>query len=165
MGLSKLGVVLLGAVVLLAGCAVSPGERVASTSHSPDAPISIYAFGVDGPNAVGGVGVYVYFVNPSKTTYKYVRMWFSARNRVGDVVVSEIGRKRDAGIEEIGPFGFGDGSSRSGDRFGPLWYNASIACVVLEKVELVALDNSSKTFDSEAVKQLVPRGATTRCDR
>ena len=72
MKLSEFNIVRIGTVVIIAGCAATPGEYVARTSHSLDAPISIYAFGVDSPDSVGGVGVNVYFANPSKVTYKYV---------------------------------------------------------------------------------------------
>lgn len=148
---------------LVAGCATTPTERIKQFAHDKSAPISIYGFTPDGPNSVGGVGVRVQFINPTFVPYKYVRLTFSARNKVGDVVASRIGGDVYGTIEAVGPIPYGGGTNQFGDRYGPLWYNASINCVVLEKVQLVTHDNKILDFNFEQTKELISGGKNMRC--
>jgi hypothetical protein len=146
--------------VLAAGCAFSPSERVARLAHDKSAPLTILDFTPWGPNSADGISIQVAFINPSKDTYKYVNIYFTARNRVGDTVLSKIGGKRIAGTESIGPIPYG---GYSNGRYGPLWYNSSINCVVIERVEIVYMDNSRKSFEKEELNKLLPQERTMRC--
>lgn len=151
---------------LVSGCATpSPTERVAKLAHNKNVPISIYDFYNTGPDSAGGVGVHVEFINTSQNTYKYVNLTFSARNKVGDVARSEIGGETFVRTQSIGPFPFGgtNGGAKEYERFGPLWYNNSIKCAVLEEVELVYMDNTVKTLKGDAMKAVVPNGHNMRC--
>lgn len=147
-------------LVFLAGCALTPDQRVSRMAHDKSAPLSILDFTPWGPNSVGGVSVQVTFINPSKDTYKYVNISFSARNKVGDIVLSQIGGKKFAGTQSIGPIPYG---GYSNGRYGPLWYNNSITCVVIEDVEIVYMDNTKKVFEKDELKKLLPQGKTMRC--
>jgi len=163
---SLIGCLSLFVCGFLTGCATSsPAERVAKLAHDKNAPISIYNFYSTGADSAGGVGVYVEFVNPSQNTYKYVNLTFSARNKVGDVARSEIRNQTFGRTQSIGPFPFGatNGGAGEYERFGPLWYNSSIKCVVLEEVELVYMDNTVTTLKGDQMKAVVPNGHNMRC--
>ena len=147
--------------ILVLGCAaVSPEAQVAKLAHDPAAPVSISDFSPR-MNSVGGISVEITFINPTRNTYKYVNMMFSAHNAVGDAVSSSIGGAMRRGTQSIGPFPFGGGESNS--RYGPLWYNSSITCIVLQQVEIVRMDNSKEIFDFERSKTLVAQGKNVRC--
>lgn len=152
-------------IVLLTGCATTPSDKLKSQiyPYRTDSAISISGISVYSPNSAGGVLLLVNWVNPTNRTLKYVRMTFSPQNRVGDTVASDIGRKVLSSIEAVGPFGYGDGSDRYGDKYGPLWYNHSITCVTLEKVEIVSMDNTTTVFSGKEVSGLLVNATSIKC--
>lgn len=158
-------IAIVATIVLFSGCSTTPRDKLSEqiVRYREGAPISVSAITIYGPDAAGGIPITLYFVNPSRTVYKYVRMKFSATNRVGDRVYSEIGNEAFATIEAVGPIGYGEGSDRYGNRYKPLWYNSTVHCVILESVELVKMDNSILSFDKNQVKDLVPRDSTSFC--
>lgn len=152
------------APLLLTGCVtMTPAQRVAQYTSNEDVPIVVTGI-YRNPNRIDGVSVRVGFINTSQSTYKYVRMKFSARNKVGDPVASEIGNKYVAGVEFVGPFKYGDEVAAYNSNFPPLWYNSTITCVVLEEVEVVLQDNTTKTFDFEKSKKLAYKGRNKGCE-
>ncbi|MCJ2530704.1 MAG: hypothetical protein LN413_00080 [Candidatus Thermoplasmatota archaeon] len=124
-------------------------------------PIFIYQLSSSKPNSVGGVGPHVRFINSSDKTYKYVDLTAVPYNDVHDAVRSSIGNKSNATVRNTGPFRPDD---KGGGWWGATWYNWSITCVQLERVEITFMDGSEFVADgSEKVAELFKPGLSNDC--
>lgn len=129
------------AAVLLLGCASGAppseqqiAERLERALPDKNLPIYFPSFIPQGPNHVGGVGVYQRFINPSKKTFKYVLTEYTAQDRVLETVVSDIGNRREAGTKAVGPYAYGQETGVQ--KYEALWYNGSIKCVTMVRVTI-----------------------------
>lgn len=149
-------------LITLTGCSSMPPEQLVERTV-PDKSVPIYytAFEPNGPNSVGGAGVYQQFINPSHKVFKYVRTYYTAQDRVLETVKSEVGGKVVAGTKAIGPYSFGAITDYL--NFGPLWYNGSIKCVTITRVEITYMDDTSTVIEGPDVAKIVQRGQIRSC--
>lgn len=82
------------------------------------------------PNSAGGVDLILYWKNNATTEIKYIYIYVTPYNRVGDIESSEIGGKTTAKCRMVGPYSCGDGGRAV---FENVWYNNSITSAKIEK--------------------------------
>jgi len=117
-----------------------------------------------GPNSASGFNVYISLYNLSKKTIKYITLYVSPFNGVGDKISCTIRRRSQTKLEITGPLKTAsiddikecDRSSQHIHWFfwETLWYNPSITCIELDKVIVQFMDNSTYTYVREIPKIL-----------
>ena len=94
----------------------------------------------DGPNSAGGVGAKIVYrhLNPAKVI-KYLVFTVAPFNAVGDQVYGRLSRGSQQKLKVTGPI---EASDILKDKYheesfwGPLWYNSSIDCLRLDRVDI-----------------------------
>ncbi|MCW7552127.1 hypothetical protein NX722_05600 [Endozoicomonas gorgoniicola] len=116
----------------------------------PEVPILIGEFGTLSPNSAGGVNVQIQVLNTSPKTIKYITYWLTAYNRVGDSVPDKITKRSTKRVDYTGPLDPGAtnaqkelyGRNTTTDYWENIWYNSSIRCATMDKVEITYMDNT-----------------------
>ena len=97
-------------------------------------------------DTAGGVDLILYYdvgsVNKTNEI-KYVYLYATPYNRVGDIESSEIGGKTTAKCRLIGPYKQGDGGSLT---FEDVWYNYAISKVKIDKIEIEFMNGLTATY-------------------
>jgi hypothetical protein len=106
------------------------------------------------PNSAGGVNFSVQWKNVSNKTFKYIVFTVLPYNAVGDVQRCSIRNNAEFKGEETGPYEPGS-VSQNGTAWANAWYNYSIKCVKLKKVEITYMDGK-KTYITDIDKILDP---------
>lgn len=106
------------------------------------------------PNTAGGVDIQVGAMNPdSGEKLKYIRYWVSPFNAVGDKVQGETRRRDEAALRVTGPV------EADGDEDWSTWknvfYNSSIVCAEINKVEITYMDDSRDTWVGDELKEII----------
>ena len=154
-------------VIALTGCGTS-ARYEAELKYAEDAkkagtPILIEDIEPSYPNSAGGVDVEIDITNISDKTIKYIRYTVKPYNAVGDVVRGEISRKSLKRIRETGPIASGERTSR-GSVWENVWYNHSIRCIKITRVDITYMDGSSRNFTSSAsIQKMLRPGVKNSC--
>ena len=127
------------AVFALGGC-VTTAPKV---QNSTDQPITVVKHGMN-VSALGGYSYRGYFYNTSPRVMKYVDFYVVPMNAVGDPVEDGLTGKSTTGLRYTGFIG--PGGAKSGSFDGARWYNDSIKCVKVEKIEITYLDDTTETI-------------------
>ena len=115
------------------------------------------------PNSAGGVDVEIDITNISDKTIKYIRYTVKPYNAVGDVVRGDISRKSLERLKVTGPIASGERSSR-GSVWSNVWYNYSIECIKLTRVDITYMDGSSRNFaSSTSIQKMLRPGVKNSC--
>ena len=94
-------------------------------------------------DSAGGVDLILYYENNATNEIKYVYLYATPYNRVGDIEASEIGGKTTATCRLIGPFKKG---YRNDATFENVWYNYSISSVRIEKIEIEYMNGRTHVY-------------------
>ncbi len=86
----------------------------------------------------------LYWKNNATTKIKYIYIYVTPYNRVGDIESSEIGEKTTAKCRMVGPYSCGDGGR---SVFENVWYNNAITSAKIEKIEIEFATGSFITFE------------------
>ncbi|MBR7142849.1 MAG: hypothetical protein IKD06_04860 [Clostridia bacterium] len=114
--------------------------------------IRITKFYVGSPNSVGGVRVYINFINMSKTkTIKYFNFSFWLLNAVGDYVDCEIEDSSYFRCYKTGPYGPGEGLTDGSWNWGP-YYNWDIEDAELSSVSIEYTDGTTFYLNSKQIE-------------
>ncbi|MEO1074935.1 MAG: hypothetical protein AAFX41_03090 [Bacteroidota bacterium] len=97
------------------------------------------------PNTADGVSAVVAFDYVGERTIKYARFWVQPFNAVGDPVQSGIGDRGLIELELTGPIREGL-ETVSWDN---VWYNPTITCAKLERVQLEYMDGRDYMYINE----------------
>lgn len=119
-----------------------------------ESPLSIDHFGAGPPNSADGVGVGIRFRYDGSKQIKYAKFYATAYNRVGDEAPGRHQGSADALLSLTGPI-----RARQAPRYSSwdaVWYNPTISCVELKRVELEYLDGSSYVYVRELPRILSP---------
>ena len=113
-------------------------------------PIYVSHLEVYPPNSAGGVNVAIWIRNISERPFKYVYLTLKPYNRVGDLQSSEIGNHIRSSIKLTGPI---KALGTEGGQYKNLWYNHSIRCAELVKIEIVYFDGDSTVITGEELSK------------
>ena len=120
-------------------------------AKSSGLPILLYLKEVSNPDSAGGVDIKIGFQNLSKQNIKYVKFGVLPYNAVGDVVASEIGGKTLAILNFTGPLPYDEYKY---SRWENVWYNNSIRCIEIVKVDISYMDGSETSFENSEIKDI-----------
>lgn len=138
-------------------------QQVYELARSRGLPIVIDRITVSSPNSVGGVDLYINATNVSGRTIKYLVYNARAYNAVGDPVVGEISRSSITKVRETGPIPPNGRSSPYG-VWSNSWYNHSIRCARITRVEVIFMDGGRMAFSSEGqIKKLLRPDVSNFC--
>lgn len=102
------------------------------------------------PNSAGGVDLYITWTNKSNKTIKYVTFKVTPYNAVGDAQYCSIRNYSQVSVQVTGPI-------NSGQTYGDdkvwenAWYNNTITNAKLNEIDIIYMDNSTDTIDSNSV--------------
>lgn len=119
-------------------------------------------FGVfpDGPDGAGGVGAKViYRLLGSSKTAKYITFTVTPFNAVGDVVVDRISGEAQRRLKDTGPLDPRPIETEKYDEesfWDPIWYNPSIYCLRLDRVDIEYMDGTKKSLASNLGAAIYP---------
>jgi hypothetical protein len=131
-------------------------------ARSAGLPIVIDRIGVSQPNSAGGVDFRFAVTNTSDKTIKYLEITGVAYNAVGDTVRGEIRRTSTRRVTSTGPYG--PSMSTGGRILENAWYNNTVSCAIVTKVEITYMDNTTLTFSSlSSIQPLLRPGVTNSC--
>ena len=153
-------------VIALTGCGTS-ARYEAELKYAEDAkkagtPILIEDIEPSYPNSAGGVDVEIDITNISDKTIKYIRYTVKPYNAVGDVVRGEISRQSLKRLRETGPIASGERTR--GSYWSNTWYNYSIRCIKVTRVDITYMDGSSRNFTSSAsIQKMLRPGVKNSC--
>jgi len=147
---------ILFSLLALASCGpyIDPYQEEYNAASASGQPLVITAALVGRPNSVGGVDVYLDILNLSSKTIKYLKYRVVPFNAVGDSQRGSIRRYSTAKLNDTGPYA---PMSRIPGRWGTVWYNNTIRCIVVTRVEITYMDGSKRTFGNAAAVQSIMR--------
>lgn len=158
----------LNKVIGLALCAGILSSCAAGVSNIQDneAPVRLSHLSAGPPDYAGGIGARMSFSNVGDKAIKYLRFTAAPYNRVGDLQKSDIGGHSEYVLEVQGPLE--PGQSRGSEFFGyvrweRLWYNRSIVCLELVRMELIFMDDTTRTFGKPVIDRMMNRGVRNYC--
>jgi hypothetical protein len=152
---------LVFSVLTLVACAPSlSGDRIRQAQMA-DVPLLVTAITTSSPNSAGGVDVSFQAVNVGEREIKYVSFGVIPFNRVGDVVSSSIGNRREFRGLYTGPLR--SGQSISGLRWRNAWYNYSIVCAELKDLSVTFMDDSVVWFELDRVQMVLANPEVNNC--
>lgn len=116
---------------------------------------------ISGPDSVGGVDVGIDFKVGSQKTVKYIRFWTVPYNSVGDIVRSIVDQESEKILESVGPYAGNGSSERS--AWKTVWYNPSISCFEITKVEIEFMDGSIESYDNKELNLAFTKSDLNDC--
>jgi hypothetical protein len=155
MRIFKAGALGLATMALVTGCVTVPKvDQIAEFTRVYEAGLPLMIGGwFTRMNSAGGVGPVVTFVNSQPVVLKYVRFWFEPYDRVGTKLSSDLSSKVEGGVQSTGPFE--PKIPRNKNEFDPVWYNRSIHCIEMTRVEVVYMDDQVRSFDRSQTDQMM----------
>lgn len=105
-----------------------------------------------GPNSAGGVDVKVALEVFGSKTVKYFTIELEAYNTVGDRVGGRLRSEPRRRLKLTGPISATDGISQV--QWEDVWYNPTISCLKVARIEVEYMDGSSYTYVRELPKIL-----------
>ena len=118
-------------------------------------------FGVfpDGPNSAGGSGAkIVYRYLDGRKVIKYLYFTVTPFNSVGDPVADRISGKSQRRLTVTGPLEAAplDKKEFHEESFwDPIWYDNSLSCLRLDKVDVQYIDGSTETFSGKKLQDAI----------
>ncbi|MFT6459407.1 MAG: hypothetical protein ACJAR5_002972 [Pseudophaeobacter arcticus] len=132
-------------------------EAVAQAGH----PIVVTNLYASPPNSAGGVDVTIYSKNVSAKRIKYIRYTVEPYNAVGDKQTGTISRRSAAKLRDVGPI---EPSKFEGGTWENSWYNNSITCIRLSKVQIEFMDGLKRTYSGQdSVRRIVRSDISNSC--
>ena len=98
------------------------------------------------PNSAGGIDLVVYWETISQREIKYIYLYATPYNRVGDIEASEIGGKTTVRCRMVGPYKNNDGGRA---EFENVWYNNAISDTKIDKIEIEYMDGETIVYEGE----------------
>lgn len=136
-------------LLLLAGCATMKDYQGQATAS--DTPIVITEYGQSGKtSSIGGVSYEVTFYNLSGKTIKYLYLYLTPYNIIGDTAPSAVNGKVKAQLMLEGPIEPEDKTSFTWEN---VWFNHKISCIEPNAIEIKYMDGSSETLDREMLQK------------
>lgn len=116
-----------------------------SIKEKTNSPIVIMQSFPGRPNSADGVNYFFNFLNVSDKVLKYVIISASAYNRVDDKVPNKISGDFVEVCKITGPISAGKYYEGA---FENVWYNSTISYALIEKIEVIFMDNTSIVYDT-----------------
>ncbi len=110
-------------------------------------PIKVFA---DGPDSVGHIGVQIEYKNIAGKEIKYMDVYVTPQNSVGDDVCCRTTKISTTPIRVTGPLS--SGSTRGGWCDG-LWYNNSIVTAKIDHVDVTYNDDSIERYSADELSE------------
>lgn len=101
-----------------------------------------------GPNSAGGVSVRGVFVNNSSKSIKYITLYFTPYNQVGDAVGCSIKNVSEYGLKCTGPVEPNQFHVFFGEN---MWYNYSISSVKVTRAEIQYMDGTEESISGSDI--------------
>jgi hypothetical protein len=109
------------------------------------------------PNSACGVDVKTGFKNISKKTIKYINIDVLSYNAVGDIQKGSTRNYTLGRLQYTGPIEPGKIVRR---LFTKVWYNCTITCVNLKKIEVIFMDKTKMKVTGQKLEILSPDNST-----
>lgn len=122
-------------------------ESVMSLSAFLGEPSPVF---VDGPDEVGHVGIALRIENLAGKTIKYIVVYVTPYNRVGDPVECSVEGHSNFGTRTTGPIEAGEIWEGTCDG---IWYNHSIVGAKITHADVEFMDGTKERFDAAALTQ------------
>lgn len=137
-------------------------QRAKTVGISKPSTHFIEEFGIERVNSAGGVEPAASIVNPNrKSAIKYLRLYVTLYNAVGDPIVSRIGGRSGALLSYTGPLFFEDGTVDI--AWEPAWYNSTADCIKITSIQVDFMDGSRRSFTGAAVAGALAPGMSNDC--
>lgn len=108
------------------------------------------------PNSAGGIDVQIDLYNISKKEIKYITLYISAYNKVGDKVRCTARNRYQALLKITGPIAPAsivyEENAANESYWESIWYNHSITCIKIDKVVVEYMDKSRYSYVKELPK-------------
>lgn len=104
-------------------------------------------------DSVGGVELYINYINKSEKTIKYVDFGVTFYNAVGDPITSGTGISEINNCQDVGPFAPGEGRQGADWHWGK-FYNSTINSVKLVRLTIEYTDGSKLEMNTPEEAQL-----------
>lgn len=104
------------------------------------------------PNSAGGLGVIHTIKNIGDKTIKYVAVYYTAYNRVGDVIPSYVHEKINYGIKVTGPIEPNKKSEKG--YVENIWYDTSISSIKISKASIEYMDGSIEDIQGDLINKI-----------
>lgn len=101
---------------------------------------------VNGPDQVGHIGTQISVQNIAGKTIKYITVYLTPYNSVGDQVGCTVQGHSTFGIEITGPMTVGQKWEGYSDG---MWYNNSIVTAKIDRVHVIYTDNTEELYKGE----------------
>lgn len=103
-------------------------------------------------NSADGVSFYVNLLNNSKSrTIKYIRFYIAPFNPVGDMVKGDVQDRSEKTVRAVGPI---KPDNDAHYEFDNVWYNATIECVEIRRVDVEYMDGHEFVYINDLSKIL-----------
>lgn len=103
------------------------------------------------PNAVGGVSVIIDTANFSGRTIKYLKVFATPLNAVGDPVICTVRNESTRCLSITGPIK--DNADFSAAEFETVWFNPTIAKIEIDHAIAEYMDGTKEYFTKESLTQ------------
>ena len=106
---------------------------------------------VEGPDVVGHIGAAITIKNLAGKAIKYITVYLTPYNNVGDAVECTVGGHSTYGIEVTGPIAVSDQWQGYSDG---MWYNNSIVGAQIAFATVEFMDGSRELFEAESLVKM-----------
>ena len=142
-------VFIIAALLCLPGCVTMKDYQEQATARAT--PILITEYGQAGEaSEIGGVSYEVSLYNLSGKTIKYLYLYVTPYNILGDSVTSALNGKVRAELMLKGPIEPEDKTSFVWEN---VWFNRTIACIEPNSIEIRYQDGSTDSLDREMLQK------------
>lgn len=145
---------------ILVSCSTATSVDIEKAKNN-NVPLLVSKLYTSPPNSAGGIDVHLSYTNTATQTFKYVVFEVVPFNRVGDIAPSEIGRKITVRLNDVGPIEPGRGNS--GGYWKNVWYNSTIQCVELRKLELTHMDGRIESYVGAELSKMISSKIRNSC--
>lgn len=112
--------------------------------------IRVKSIATSEPNSASGVDLYITWTNNSNKTIKYITFKVTPYNAVGDAQYCNIRNYSEFSGKVTGPINAGQ-TYGDGGVWSNAWYNSTIKNAKLNEIDIIYMDNSTATIDSNTV--------------
>lgn len=144
-------VFILTALLCIPGCATMKDYQELATAG--ETPIMITEYGQAGKtSSIGGVSYEITFYNLSGKTIKYIHLYVTPYDILGDVAPSAVNAKTKAELMLEGPIGPEDKTSFMWEN---VWFNRKISCIEPNSIEINYMDGSTEVLNRDKLQKSI----------
>jgi hypothetical protein len=136
-------------LLCLSGCATLKDYQGQALDRKTS--IVITEYGQHGKtSSIGGISYEISYYNLSGKTIRYLTVYVTPYNIVGNVMPSKTNMKTKAELMQIGPI---ETETKTSFMWDNVWFNRAIYCIELNSIEINYTDGSFEALNSEEVQK------------